>query len=70
MAGRELGIPLSTLHKWVVIDRKERPSPTPKSSGGSAEQLEIIWLRAELAKVTMERDMLKRATAFFAQLSS
>jgi transposase len=42
-----------------------------KGAGGksklSAEQLEISRLRAELARVTMERDILGKATAFFAK---
>jgi transposase len=33
----------------------------------SAEQMEIRRLRAELARVTMERDILGKATAFFAK---
>jgi transposase len=33
----------------------------------SAEQMEISRLRAELARVTMERDILGKATAFFAK---
>ena len=40
-------------------------------SGGraelTAEQMEIRRLRAELARVTMERDILGKATAFFAK---
>jgi transposase len=33
----------------------------------TAEQMEISRLRAELARVTMERDILGKATAFFAK---
>jgi transposase len=33
----------------------------------SAEQMENRRLRAELARVTMERDILGKATAFFAK---
>jgi transposase len=33
----------------------------------TAEQMEISRLRAELARVTMERDILGIATAFFAK---
>jgi transposase len=42
-----------------------------KGTGGkplvTAEQMEISRLRAELARVTMERDILGKATAFFAK---
>jgi len=33
----------------------------------SAEQMEISRLRAELARVKMERDILEKATAYFAR---
>jgi transposase len=35
----------------------------------SAEQMELTRLRAELARVKMERDILKKATAYFARES-
>jgi len=34
----------------------------------TAEQMEISRLRAELARVTMERDILGKATAYFAKV--
>jgi transposase-like protein len=33
----------------------------------TAEPMEISRLRAELARVTMERDILERASAYFAK---
>jgi transposase len=33
----------------------------------SAEQMEISRLRTELSRVKMERDILKKATAYFAR---
>jgi transposase len=35
----------------------------------SPEQMELARLRAELARVKMERDILKKATAYFARES-
>ena len=35
----------------------------------SAQQMELARLRAELARVKMERDILKKATAYFARES-
>ena len=35
----------------------------------SAEQMELARLRAQLARVKMERDILKKATAYFAKES-
>ena len=37
------------------------------SKAVSAEQMEISRLRAELARVKMERDILEKATAYFAK---
>jgi transposase len=34
----------------------------------SAEQMEISRLRADLARVTMERDILGKAMAYFAKV--
>ena len=39
----------------------------PGRSQGTAEQMEISRLRAELARVTMERDILGKAMAYFAK---
>ena len=39
------------------------------ASAVSAEQMEIARLRAELARVKMERDILEKATAYFAKAS-
>jgi transposase len=38
-----------------------------KKKAVSAEQMEISRLRAELARVKMERDILGKATAYFAK---
>ena len=62
------GIPKQTLSNWVRLAEKgelqgagDRPV--------SAEQMELARLRAELARVKMERDILKKATAYFAKES-
>jgi transposase len=39
-----------------------------KSEQVSAERMENNRLRAELARVTMERDILGKATAYFAKV--
>lgn len=64
-----LGIPKQTLENWVRLDSKG----TLKGAGDkpvSPEQMELARLRAELARVKMERDILKKATAYFARESS
>ena len=64
-----LGIPKQTLENWVRLDGKG----TLKGAGDkpvSPEQMELARLRAELARVKMERDILKKATAYFAREST
>jgi len=64
-----LGIADQTLYNWVKASREGR------LSGASArpvdpQQMELARLRAELARVKMERDVLKKATAYFAKESA
>ena len=64
-----LGIPKQTLENWVRLDGKGQL----KGAGDkqvSPEQMELARLRAELARVKMERDILKKATAYFAREST
>ena len=63
-----LGIAEQTLHNWLKADREGRLSG-PMAKPVSAEQMEIARLRAELSRVKMERDILKKATAYFARES-
>ncbi len=62
---RELDIPPSSLKLWMkkVQTAAEAAALGPLSS---EERQELHRLRAELKKVRMERDFLKKATAFFA----
>lgn len=63
---RELGVNANVLHRWIREDR-EASAVGKTRSGVKAEQEEVIRLRRELARVTQERDFLKRAAAFFAK---
>lgn len=67
-AGRSLGVAEQTLFNWVKASREGRLSGAD-SKPVSAEQMEISRLRAELARVKMERDILKKAAAYFAKES-
>jgi transposase len=63
-----LGIPKASLDNWVRLSAKGQL----KGAGDkpvSPEQMELARLRAELARVKMERDILKKATAYFAKES-
>ena len=68
VTAKVLGIPNQTLDNWVRLSNKGEL----KGAGDkpvSAEQMELARLRAQLARVTMERDILKKATAYFARES-
>jgi transposase len=66
MAGiaRELGVSKSTLLKWVDAVR-----PAPREPLTEDERSELQRLRRENRQLQMERDILKKATAFFARHS-
>jgi transposase len=60
---RELGIGVSTLHSWI---QKHYSSKKAMPKVLSDPQEEIKALKKELARVKEERDILKKATAYFA----
>lgn len=66
---RKLDISTKSLRTWIA----QQSQGTLKASLGadklSAEQLRIRELERELAIAKMERDILKKATAFFAKES-
>ena len=61
VAGR-LGVSTKSLYDWV-----KRYGDKSDRSAGSADAAEVKRLKAELRRVTEERDILKKATAFFAK---
>ncbi len=72
-AARRLSMSLKTLANWVKR-AKDGQLPTASNSGVRAavqrmvteEQAEVSRLRRENAELRMERDILKKATAYFA----
>src|SRR6218665_3947926 len=68
-AAKTLGVVAQTLFNWVKADRLGKPTGAD-SKAVSVEQMEIRRLRAELARVKMERDILGKATAYFAKAHS
>jgi len=66
-ASKSLGIPHSNLSRWV----KESSGLSSVQKGGikkepTAEQKELEALRRENKRLKMEREILKKAAAFFA----
>lgn len=61
----DLGIGFSTLTRWIREDRDRRDKP----SGQSDLEAELAALRRENRMLREERDILKKATTFFASQS-
>ena len=68
-AAASLGISGQTLGNWIKADTAGRLTERKALKAVSDEQMEISRLKAELAKTRMERDILKKATAYFARES-
>jgi transposase len=64
-AARNLGIKICTLDNWLHAHRRLN------GAAGVAEELDlkkrVAQLERELARTRMERDILKKATAYFAK---
>ena len=67
-AAKRLSVPKGTIANWVAAARHGRG---PVSGAKTAQELEgeIARLRKELAEVKEEREILKKATAYFAKES-
>ena len=64
---RTLGVVAQALFNWLKAHRQGKLTGADSKAPVSAEQMEISRLRAELARVKMERDILGKATAYFAR---
>ena len=64
-AATSLGVPPSTLQHWVRRYGRPRPA-VPPPDDPAALRAENGRLRDEVRRLTMEREILKKATAFFA----
>lgn len=58
----ELGVDPATLRAWI----RKHCTGQGQSSSAQDSEAELKQLRKKLARVTMERDILKKATAYFA----
>lgn len=63
---RELGISDNILYRWMGEER-QAASQGRSRAAVRAEAEELTWVKRELARVTQERDFLKKAAAFFAR---
>ena len=68
-AGRNLGIDPSILRRWKMQFETEGMDAFPGKGHMTSEKEELARLRKENKRLRMERDILKKATAFFAKES-
>ncbi len=66
-AARSLGINPNLIRRWRL---KFAPKTPGMDTMSETEQQELIRLREEVRRLRMERDILKKATAFFASEKS
>ena len=68
-AARDLDVHENVLRKWVQQFAADPAHAFPGHGQMKPEQLEIERLRKEVAKLKAERDILKKAAAYFAKES-
>ena len=66
-AARDLDINVNMLRRWVKEFGSDPKRAFPGLGQMKPEQLEIDRLRKEVAKLKAERDILKKAAAYFAK---
>ena len=69
-AGRNLGINASMLGRWKREAETQGHGAFPGQGHQSPEQEELRRLREENKRLKLEREILKKAAAFFAKESS
>ena len=69
-AGQRLSLSASTIGNWVKAEKAGKLGDVGKSYRPLTEvEIELAQTRRELAEVKMERDILKKAAAYFARES-
>ena len=69
-AGRRLSLPASTIRNWVEAFKAGKLGDLGKYQRPLTEiEMELAKVKRELVKVKMERDILKKAAAYFAKES-
>ena len=63
---RELGLVEQTLRNWVKAAKAGKLHP-PGAKAVTPEEMELSRVRAENARLRMENEILKKATAYFAK---
>ena len=68
-AGRRLGINANNIIRWVRQYRDQQEAAESSTASPKEMQAEIKRLRKENKRLHMEREILKKAAAFFAKES-
>jgi transposase len=68
-AARDLGVHVNVLRSWVREQRADPAHAFPGEGQQKPEAAELTRLRREVTKLKMERDILKKAAAYFAKES-
>ncbi len=63
---RRLGVSENRLHEWKKARAQKGANAFPGAGHLTPHEEEIRRLKAEVKRLEMERDILKKATAFFA----
>ena len=69
-AAQDLGVHQSVLRNWVKAFADDPRYAFPGQGQMKPEQLEIARLKREVIKLKAERDILKKAAAYFARESA
>ena len=68
--GRRLSISSSTIRYWVKANKEGKLQEVGRQQRPLTElEMELVRVKRELAQVKIERDILKKATAYFAKES-
>ena len=67
--GRRLGINENNINRWVRLYRDKNIAPSADSLTREQLEAELKRLRKENKRLEMEREILKKAAAFFANES-
>ncbi len=66
---REIGVPEQSIRNWVKARTDGKLGTTENGRPITPEQMEISRLRAEMARMKMELEIVKKAAAYFARES-
>lgn len=64
---RSLGVNDGTLGNWVKVDREARERAADPEALSESEREELARLRREVTELRVDREILRRAAAYFAR---